>query len=271
MALTAYSLVSAGLALMKKGVSWMGWRGERSRAYYRNLAWWVSGFILMNIYGIPSAVALKHLPPHIVAACAGWGIVTLVFLSRIVLNEKLDRADIVYSILIVAGITLLNFFELPDPGQSADASALLMLCAIPLFLFIAGFIPRLFPRVGTGCRYGCTSRVKTVLFASVSGMSAALMVVFLKLLVLEYQYRIGLYFQSLHLYGYAGFALLSFIALQMALKNGPMMAAGPVQYSATILFPVPAAVWVFDRRIAIWQYAAVALIVFAVARLLKKR
>lgn len=244
---------------MKIGIHWMGWKGKRDKTFYKNLFLWVTGFIIMNIYGVPSAVALKQLPPHIVAAFAGWGIVVLVFLSFILLKEKILKTDFIFSFLIVAGIFLLNYFERPGANTIVNVTGMVFLCSIPVVFFVSGFILRLSPKV------------KTVIFASVSGASAGLMVVSLRLLVLKYQYQVALYFSSPYLYLYIVFALISFIALQVAIKNGPMMIIGPVQYSGNIIYPVLAALVVFSRWMHVVQFLAVGVIVFSVVSILKKR
>lgn len=259
MALIAYSCISVGFVLMKMGIGWTGWKGKRNRTFYQYLALWVTGFFIMNIYGVPSAIALKRLPPHIVTAFAGWGIVVLVFLSHFLLKEKIHKADFLFSLAIVVGIFLLHFFERPAPDSIIDIKDMIILGSLPVILFILSFSNRL------------SAKMKTVLFASVSGISAALMVVFLRLLVLKYRYQIPLYFDSPYLYLYIGFALLSFIALQMAIKNGPMMIIGPVQYSATILYPLPAAFLIFHRSVGLIQFLALGVIVYSIIAILKKR
>ncbi len=259
MALIAYSCISTGFVLMKIGIHWMGWKGKRNKTFYKNLFLWVTGFIIMNIYGVPSAVALKLLPSHIVAAFAGWGIVVLVFLSHFLLKEKILRTDFIFSFSIVLGIFLLNYFERPGAGAIVNVTGMISLCLVPVVLFIFGFIGRL------------SSKVKTVVFALVSGVSAGLMVVSLRLLVLRYQYEVGLYFSSPYLYLYIVFALVSFIALQVAIKNGPMMVIGPVQYSGNIIYPVLAALFVFGRWVHVVQFLAVGVIVYSVVFILKKR
>lgn len=263
MALVAYACISTGFVLMKMGIDRMEWKGKRNKTFYKNLSLWITGFIIMNIYGVPSAVALKHLPSHIVASFAGWGIVVLVFLSHLLLKEKLAKTDIVFSLSIVAGIVLLNLFEKPSPPGTADETAMVLLAAVPVVLFTAGIVG--------GIVSGLSPKKKTVVFASVSGISAGLMVVTLRLLVLAYGYDVALYFNSPYLYAYIGFALLSFIALQAACKNGPMMVTGPVQYSTTIIYPLPAAFLVFDRGIHPVQFLAIGLIVYSVISILKKR
>ena len=259
MACTAYSLLSLGFVLMKKGIRWMGWKGTKDKTFYSNLAIWVTGFLVMNIYGVPSAVALKSLPPHIVSAFAGWGIVMLVFFSFLLLKEKIYPTDTLFALLVVLGIFFLGYFEKPAPAaHSFYLWGMVILCALPLLLFFTGLLKFL------------SQKVKTVIYAAVSGVSAGFMVVSLRLLVINFGYEVSLYFDSLYLYLYIAFALLSFIALQLALKNGSMIAIGPVQYSANIIYPAAAALPVFQQSLHPIQFFAVVLIIYAVINILKK-
>lgn len=261
MAITAYTLLSLGFVLQKKGIQWMGWKGPKDKIFYSNLTTWIAGFIIMNTYPLPSAIALKNLPPHIVSAFAGWGIIMLVFFSFLLLKEKLYKTDYIFSLLIVVGIVLLNYFEKstgPDTSTAAPRVwGLSILCAVPVILIFIGLLK--FP----------DKKVKTWVFASVSGMCAGLMVITLRLLVVNFGYEVSSYLGSIYLYLYLGFALLSFIGLQLALKNGPMIAVGPVQYSSTIIYPVFAAFLVFQQPIHWVQFFAIALIVYSVISILK--
>jgi len=259
MATLAYSCISIGFIMMKSGIVWLGWKGKRDIVFFKKLALWLTGFLIMNIYGVPSAIALKTLPPHVVAAFAGWGIVLLVFLSRLLLKEKLYRSDWLYALLVVIGIVMLNLFEKTVPYQRVNLPGLLGVCAVPVLLFAIALF------------FSLSSKWKTIFYGTVSGVSAALMVVFLDLLVGKYQYRVTEYLQSPYLYGYLVAAVLSTIALQMALKKGPMMTVGPVQYSSNIVFPVIALFFVYSRVIPPGQFPAIGLIVVAVVNILKKR
>jgi len=237
----------------------MGWKGPKGKTFYWNLAIWVTGFLVMNIYGVPSAIALKSLPPHIVAAFAGWGIVMLVFFSFLLLKEKIYPTDYIFSILVIMGIFFLGYFEKTHPSvHSFSLWGMVLLCALPIILFFAGLLKFL------------TQKVMTVIYSSVSGMSAGLMVVSLRLLVIKFGYEVSLYFDSLYLYLYIVFALLSFIALQLALKNGSMIAIGPVQYSANIIYPAASTLLVFQESLHPIQVLAVAAIIYAVINILKK-
>lgn len=244
------------------GIGWMDWKGEKKlrkeKHFYKNLLLWITGFLLMNLYGIPSAVALKQLPSHIVAAFAGWGIVLLVFLSHWLLKEKLYRSDFIFSLLIVAGICVLNLFEKAATKSPVNYTGLTIMLAFPVGLFIGGVVTPL------------PIKIRIMVLAAVCGITAGVMVVALKLLVQGYNYQVALYFHSLYFYIYIAAALLSFVALQMACKKGSMMIIGPVQYSMTIIYPVAAAVWVFGRPIPAIQLLAVGVIIYSVFSILKK-
>jgi drug/metabolite transporter (DMT)-like permease len=262
MAIAAYSLLSLGFVMQKKGIQWMGWKGPRDKIFYSNLITWVMGFIIMNAFPIPSAIALKNLPSHIVSAFAGWGIIMLVFLSFLLLKEKLYKTDYIFSLLIVIGIVLLDYFE-KSAGSSPSTDTpqvlgLVILCAVPVMLIFTGLLKFL------------DKKVKTWVFASVSGMSAGLMVITLRLLVVNFGYQVSSYLGSIYLYLYLGSALLSFIGLQLALKNGPMIVVGPVQYSTTIIYPVFAVFLVFRQAIHPVQVLAIVLIIYGVISILKK-
>jgi drug/metabolite transporter (DMT)-like permease len=259
MALIAYSLLSIGFVLQKKGIHWIGWKANKDRVFYRHLFTWIIGFVIMNIYGIPSAIALKSLPPHIVSAFAGWGIVMLVFFSYLILKEKLFPGDYLFAFLIVAGIFILGYFEpITKPGtQSFSLWGLVLLSLLPVIVFSIAFLKTII------------KKIQTASFASVSGMTAGLMVVFLRLLVLNHGYEVLRYFASPYLYLYILFALLSLISLQLALKNGAMIAIGPVQYASNIIYPLIATLVVFQQSIYPIQVIAIALIVFSVTRILK--
>ena len=262
MALTAYTMLSLGFVLMKKGVHWMGWKEKKNGLYYHNLFIWTIGFLIMNIYGLPSAIALKSLSPHIVAAFAGWGIVMLVLFSFLILKEKIYPSDYFYAFLVVVGIFLLAFFEkkvgLSSAYQRINSLGLLLLCLLPLFVLLLGVVKPL------------SKWKKFVGLAAVSGMAAGMMVVTLRLLVMQMGYHVSLYFSSWYLYLYIFFALLSLVALQLALKSGSMIAIGPVQYAANIIYPLCATLLVFQQSIHWVQGVAVVVIVFAVVAILKK-
>jgi multidrug transporter EmrE-like cation transporter len=260
MALLAYTLLSMGIVLMKKGVACFGWKGKKNRRFYAYLGAWIAGFSIMNLNGIPNAIALKTLPPHIVAACAGWGIVILIFFSSWVLKENVFNSDFIFAGLIVVSIFLLNFFEKPIVVENpVSLSGLFIISLLPFAL-----MPVLFFKV-------ITKKVKTVVYAALSGLAAGLLVVFLKMLMIAYGFQVGRFFGSIYLYAYIFAALISLIALQLANKSGDMIVIGPVQYSCQIIYPAVSTYVVFGQSLTLMQIAAIISIIYSVHRILKKR
>lgn len=260
MAAVAYSLISTGIVLQKKGISWIGWTGKRDRIYYKHLSVWATGFLLMNIFGIPSAIALKSLPPHIVSAFAGWGIIVLLFLSKYFLKEKIFRSDLFYSGIVMSGIVLLNLTEnISGTYKISDSILTIIYFLFPLFLFVISIL------------FISGNRLKNIFYAFISGSTAGLMVISLKGLVKLYEYRIVEYPGSVYFYLYIIFALLSFISLQMSLKSGPVLITGQIQYSMTIVYPVAGTLIVFYGRTGLLQLISIGLIVTGVVKILKNR
>ena len=260
MAAIAYSFISAGIVLQKKGISWIGWRERKDKKYFKNLFIWLSGFLLMNIYGVPSAIALRSLPPHVVSAFAGFGIIVLIFLSKYFLKDKIFRSDYFYSAIVMAGIILLNLTE-NTSGESDMSGGILtfLFFLVPVLMFIFVLI------IDPGDRF------RNISFAAVSGCSAGVMVISLKGLVHFFEYRLSEYPGSLYFYLYIFFALLSFISLQMSLKSGPVLITGQIQYSTTIIYPLAGSIIVFSGSTGLLQLMSIALIVTGIIKILKNR
>jgi drug/metabolite transporter (DMT)-like permease len=259
LAVFASTLLSLGYVLQKKGIAWIGFKGRRDRRFYRSLSTWIAGFLLMNLYIVPNAAALRYLEPHIVSAMAGWGVIVLVALSARLLGEAVRPADLAHTLLIVAAIVLLN---LADEGGSSDnigMPALAAASALPFVLGAAGLLRR-FARPA-----------RAVFFAAASGLSAGMIIVTMKALVVTRGFAIPSYFSSPYLYLYLLFSLAAFLFLQLSYKLGAMMAVGPVQYGAAILYPALCSWAVFENRLNALQWAALLGLVFSVSVLLRGR
>lgn len=260
MAATAYSFISAGFVLQKKGISWIGWKEKKDKKYFSYLMIWISGFLLMNIYGVPSAIALRSLPPHIVSAFAGWGIIVLIFLSKFFLKEQIFRSDYFYSAIVMSGIVLLNLTENISGKPDISEGLLTYIFFItPVVLFFILLFLKL------------KERFRNILFAAVSGCSAGLMVISLKGLVHLFEYRVSEYPGSVYFYLYIFFAVLSFISLQMSLKAGQVLITGQIQYSTTIVYPVAGSLIVFSGTTGPFQLLSIGLIITGVIKILKNR
>ncbi len=260
MAAAAYLFISAGIILQKKGILWIGWEGRKNKSYYLNLSVWLSGFLLMNIYGIPSAIALKILPPYIVSAFAGFGIIIIVFFSGFFLKERIFKTDYFYSGLIIVGIVILCIFgSRSSSGSIGKGFSSIGFFIFPILLFFISI------------KKAMRDKYKNIVYAVVSGCSAGVTVVALKGLVHNFGYVVADYFSSEFLYIYIIFAIISFVSLQISLKSGPAFITGQVQYSFTIIYPVIGSIAVFSERMDTIQLFSIALIVYCVIKLLKNR
>jgi multidrug transporter EmrE-like cation transporter len=258
LAVLAYTLLSSGFVLMKKGISWIGYKGKKDRKYYKNIFTWVTGFVIMNSYIVPNAVALKYLEPHIVSAFAGWGVVVLVFLSHSVLKESLFKSDFIFSLVIFISIISLNIFELKNDRDIVKLSYLISASLLPLFIIIPAFLKPV------------SKRLKTILFAGVSGISTGMIIVSIKTLVTFSGFNISRYLTSPYLYLYLFFSISAFITLQVSYKMGRMMLVGPVQYSASIIYPVLCSYFVFGNNLRLIQIASILILIYGTAGILKK-
>ena len=258
LSLLAYVLLSTGMVLMKKGIAWIGHKGLKDAAWRHDRAAWISGFLLSNLYIVPSLFALKTLTPHVVAAFAGVGVVVLVLLSRAFLGERLYRSDILYTAAIFLSIILLNVYEPSSAKGPLNIPILAVASAFPPLLFASAFFK------------GAAGTARAALFASASGAATGKIVVLIKILVDLHGYRIIDYFRSPYAYLYLFFSLGSFIALQLAYRLGTMMRTGPLQYGSSIVYPAVCSVLVFGNVIRPLQIIFLAVIVLGVAGIMRK-
>lgn len=258
LAVIAYTILSSGFILMKKGIGWIGHKGPKDRAFRKHFFTWICGFLLINLFIIPNTTALKHLDPHIVSAMAAWGVIVMVFLAHTALKEKLFRSDYFHTLLIVLSIVFLNLFESKETREVVRIPSYIIAAFIPFVLSPTTFIRR------TSTRY------RTVIFSAVAGMCTGMIVVTMKILVIYFGFQVASYFTSPYFYIYIIFSLATFVTIQIAYKMGYMMAVGPVQYSVTILYPAFCTAFVFGKHFHPIQLVAFVVIVYAVAAMLKK-
>jgi multidrug transporter EmrE-like cation transporter len=255
--LFAYSLLSIGLVLMKKGVIWIGWKnGKKGGEFYYYLFIWILGFILTNVSVIPNGIALKVLPPHIVASIAGWGIIIMVLFSYFWLKENLYKSDFIYFTFIIMGIFLLGYFEKVNKSTYIPSKySLILISVFPLVLLSVMFIK---PR---------DDKLKAVVLSIVAGLSAGLIIIYIKILVNLFGFKVIAYLYSPYLYIYLFFSLAAFIFLQLAYKKGDMLIVGPIYYSLNIVYTTIVTIFFFNIGIEIIQYFAIIMIIVSLIKI----
>ena len=236
LALGAYTLLSSGLLLMKFGIPWTFREAHLSTGRRRRLFFlWLLGFLLSNLCVVPQTMALKTLPAPTVSAMAGWGILVLVFGASLLLKERISGRQRALALLVVLSLALVPL--LPSQGVQGSLHPLRLLFVSLLPLVPLSLLKVLGPSKAA------------VLWASVSGYSAAMIVLLLKALTSLFGLRISLYFESPWLYLYLFFSLLSFLSLQMAYRKGKLITVGPLHYSLSLLLPLPLSTFVFHQTL----------------------
>ncbi len=260
LALLGFTLLSSGVVLTKAGAPFMQWkdRGPRDARFYRYLATWLVGFALYNVAIIPNGMASDALPPHVVSAISGWGIPVMVFLSSVLLKERLYRSDFLYSAGIVAGIAILNLAEAPADVLQIDKTALYVLLALPFLLLVP--VPfRAVPH-----------KAKAILLASAAGCIGGFALVLVNVAVKEFGFDPAGWFGSPYPYLFMSTGTVAFVSLQLAMRWGNMMLVGPINNSLIILYPALCSVLVYDASLGALQLLAIALIVASCVMILRK-
>jgi drug/metabolite transporter (DMT)-like permease len=223
--LCAHGSLGTGNVLMKMGIGWLSRSQGDPKRLRRDRFLWLSGFLILNSSGLFMALAVKGFSPQLVTAFAGFGILVMILLSRLLLKEPLFFSDLPGTALIVIALLFLGLGAKPDDAAiwihpAPIGLAVMLLC--PLLLFFTGLV---------------SSRFSAHTHALCAGMSSGILVILLKLLVARYGYSVGGYLGSAYAYLYIFFALLALVSLQLALKKGALMLVGPLQYGSMILFP----------------------------------
>lgn len=257
--LSGMTLYSGGVVLQKKGSAWMTWKDNKNKRYTAMLFMWSLGILFSYVISaLPNGIASKFLPPHIISAVSGWGIITSVFLSFIFLKEKLYLSDIIYSIVIASSIFLMCFYTRPG-GYSLDKKYLYPLLLSPLLLLLPVFLK------------STSDKLKTILLSLFSGISSGLTIVFMNLLVKESQDTIAGIIGSPNFIIYIICGLSSAIAMQAAYRYGDIILIAPLQTSLTIIYPVICSYFLLNSSITGVHLLSILIIVISCWGILKKR
>lgn len=258
LAFFGFTVFSSGIVLMKAGSPCLKWPGKKDGRFLKYLAWWLAGLAFYNLAVIPNGMASRGLPPYIVSAISGWGLVVIIVLSHFLLKEKIFLSDLIYSIIIVSGIVTLNLAEKPGPVAPINQTAFFILLALPFPLLI----PVLFKQIG--------SKPRAVLLAVISGCVGGFSLVIMNVVVKQLGFAILSYLHTPYPYLYLAVGLVAFLTLQLAMRWGDMMLVGPLQNSVAIIYPVICSYFIFQSALSAIQLAAIALIVFACFAIMKK-
>ena len=229
LALTGHAALATGQVLMKR--AFLPFPGRTRRSVCKGRCFWNLGFAIMNTSGVFHALAVSGLPPQVITAGAGFGILTLLLLSHRFLGEAVSPKDLKGATLITVALALL---ALTPPvldrlsWSHLSLARMLLMMAVPCLIFLVGTF---------------ASRGRILLPALSSGMASGLLVLLLKILQARHGYLLSTWLKAPEAWLYLGMALLALLALNLALARGPMMEVGPAQYAGLLLYPPLCALW----------------------------
>jgi multidrug transporter EmrE-like cation transporter len=258
LALFGFTVFSTGIVLTKAGGAWLKWKGKKTGVYYKALAVWLLGFIAYNASAIPNAVASKALPPYIISAISGWGIVVIVIMSYLILKEKLFISDYVNATLMVAAIIALSLLDKAAAANAINQTAFYVMLALPLLLLV----PLVFKSL--------TGKLRAILLAIFAGSTGGLALVIMNVVVKSLGYNLFSYFGTPYPYLYVLVGVAQFVTLQMAMRHGSMILVGPLQNALMILYPLACSYFIFGASLGVIQLLMIALIVFCSVAILRK-
>ncbi len=238
----AYFLLALGFVFQKKGIAIFS--KERKASDY---IFWISGLILININPLINFFALNLVPSYVINAISALTIVFTILLSAALLKEKLYASDFVYIFAItfmIAAITM----KTKDVSQNMPPlSHSLFFALLPIVLFILLLPFKHLVSKSESLNNGSMPALINVIIPSItSGAMAGFMVIAMKLLQLDKGQNLSIsYLSSLYLYLFLLNGLISFIAIQIAYKNGSMIMIAPLQYGFTVLYPIIASLFLF--------------------------
>ena len=258
LSLMGFSIFSAGIVLTKAGGGWLKWQGKRDRFFLKSLLVWLTGVLLYNVAVIPNAIASKTLPPHIISAISGFGITVMVILSFFLLKEKLFASDFIFSFIMVAGIFALSILDRSSASVKFNQTAFYIMLVLPFLLFL----PLMFKKLG--------NKPRAVILSIFSGCSGGFSLVIMNVVIKSLGYNIFSYFDTPYPYLYILSGLMSFVALQLAMRRGEMILVGPLQTSLMILYPAACSYFIFGSSLSLIQLAMIAVIIYACIAILRK-
>jgi len=212
-------MLSSGILMMKKGITLRDCPEKKNKGLWL----WILGFAVNNFYVFPLGGALMFLPPHIVGAFSGLGLVYIILGSHYFLKEPLKGKDGILAALISITVVLI--------GLRVNAGAVFVFKEIPYFIFI--IIP-----MGVMITMPISPLFrKNWVEGSLSGIFSGLAVVTLHLYIIFEEESITTISRTGFLLFYLLFSVLSFFLLQYGYLSGKVLSIIPGRYSFLLIYP----------------------------------
>jgi drug/metabolite transporter (DMT)-like permease len=251
-------LLSLGMVLQKRHVAWLGYKGEKGKAYHRDVAGWTAGFILMNLAPIGNYFALMGLPANVVSALLGSNVAFTAILVSLLLGERLGKVRLAWTLFLFAALGLAGLRG-GSTGTSLNRLALYAAVALPAILIGGAWLARR-RKPGKGL---------AVIIAMIAGSLGGSMVLSMRALQLDAGNAFLRWLGTPWFYLYFLAGILGFASIQLAYKDGDMASVSPAYYGMQVLWPALASYAVLGTAFDALQVAAfvaIALAVVAITR-----
>lgn len=260
LALLGATLASIGSVFQKKGLQWLNYRKDKTKKNLKLLGLWILGIILSYIISaIPISFASKTLPPHIITAMSGWGIVVIIIMSYFFLKEKIYKSDFFYSALIVACTLSISLLSKSVTNLDYNGLYLIILFLVPF----AALIPASIKKSG--------NKIRASMFAIFAGAMGGISIVFFNLLM-RYFFAGGLSKVPLYfLFLYPVAAISGAVSEQASYRLGDMPVVSSMRLGLFIIYPVICSWLLFNTGVDVFQLLSIAIMIFACYGIFKKR
>lgn len=255
-AILASTNLNVGKGIQKWKVKVFGHgRAMFSQEHRRDLLLWFCGFLLTSSATVLYSLALLYTDkPSTVSTMNGVGMIGLVIFAWIVLREKIGAQEIGGALLVLAGVTVMGYFDVPlEDGQQFTLG--------PFFLCIlvtaAVFVPLAIYSWKTNHLYGFT-------FGAIPGILIGISIMIGDMALVRAS---DSFFGQLR-YPHPYVALLvgsgALVLTQFAFWRARAMVVVPTTNSFVILTPAIYQILTFDTRLLPMQWVAVGAIVLGV-------
>lgn len=261
-ALGSNLVLSLGMMLQKRNVSWLGRGRRRDGAFYRTVFGWSVGLVLVSVAPAFNYAALLGLPANAVAATAGSNVAFTALLSAIFLGERVGRRRLAWIVVLFGAIVVAGY-----RGSSADMNGRLQ----PWAIFAALAVPALVAVVALALRPSHRGRRLALLFAAVAGSFSGSMVLPMRAVQIAAGPNpltwLATPYPYLFLIGGSG----GFIFEQLSYKDGEMSRSAPIFSGMQVLWPALVSHLAFAAAIDPVQTAAFTTVALCIAMIARER
>jgi len=221
----------------------------------RDLLLWFCGFMLtFSATPLYSLALLNTEKPSMVSALNGVGMIGLVIFAWLVLREKIGAQEIGGALLVLAGVTVMGYFDKPLECAQQFTLAPFLYCILGTAVV---FVPLAVYAWKTNHLYGFT-------FGAIPGITIGIAMILGDMALVESGNSMLGQFSNPYPYLAVAVGAIALVVTQLAFWRARAMVVVPTINSFIILTPVIYEIFTFGTRLEPIQWASVGAIVLGV-------